>query len=47
MMDWIDAEGGLTAIEKRNDAKAKLLYDAIDASGGFYDCPVERDSRSK
>ena len=26
-------EGGVAAIEKRNDAKAKLLYDAIDASG--------------
>src|SRR5271154_2241007 len=38
MMDWFDAEGGLAAIEKTNDAKAKLLYDAIDGSGGFYDC---------
>ncbi len=47
MMDWIESEGGVAAIEKRNEAKAALLYGAIEASGGFYDCPVERDSRSK
>jgi len=33
---WMDRQGGLAAIEKVNDAKAKVLYDAIDASGGFY-----------
>jgi len=32
---WIAAEGGLSAIEKRNEAKAKLLYDTID-DGGYY-----------
>jgi phosphoserine aminotransferase len=47
MMEWIESEGGIAAIEKRNDRKAKLLYDAIDTSGGFFDCPVERESRSK
>jgi phosphoserine aminotransferase len=47
VMEWIDAEGGITAIEKRNNAKAKLLYDAIEASDGFYRCPVENASRSK
>jgi phosphoserine aminotransferase len=46
VLEWVEAEGGLTAIEKRNGAKAKLLYDAIDGSG-FYQCPVERESRSK
>jgi phosphoserine aminotransferase len=46
MMDWIESRGGLTAIQKRNETKAKLLYDTIDASGGFYHCPVEKDSRS-
>ncbi len=47
VMDWIEAEGGITAIEKRNDSKAKLLYDAIESSGGYYSCPVEESSRSK
>jgi phosphoserine aminotransferase len=44
--EWIAAEGGLPGIQKRNEAKAKLLYDAIDGSGGFYSCPVEKSSRS-
>jgi phosphoserine aminotransferase len=46
VMEWMEAEGGLSAIEKRNEAKAKLLYDAIDA-GGYYSCPVEKASRSR
>jgi phosphoserine aminotransferase len=46
MMEWIESQGGLTGIQKRNDRKAKLLYDTIDASEGFYHCPVEKDSRS-
>jgi len=44
--EWIAGQGGLPGIEKRNEAKAKLLYDAIDASSGFYRCPVEKPSRS-
>ncbi|HVB57910.1 MAG TPA: 3-phosphoserine/phosphohydroxythreonine transaminase [Candidatus Acidoferrales bacterium] len=44
--DWIKSEGGAEGMEKRNTAKAKLLYDAIDASG-YYKCPVEKGSRSK
>jgi phosphoserine aminotransferase len=33
---WMERQGGLGAIEKRNAEKAKLIYDAIDDSGGFY-----------
>jgi phosphoserine aminotransferase len=33
---WLEAQGGLAAIEKRNTTKAGLLYDAIDHSNGFY-----------
>ncbi len=47
VMDWIESEGGITGIEKRNNAKAGFLYDAIDSSGGYYSCPVEKSSRSK
>lgn len=46
MMEWIDSLGSLAGIQKRNETKAKLLYDTIDSSGGFYTCPVENDSRS-
>jgi phosphoserine aminotransferase len=47
VMEWIDAEGGIGAIEKRNNAKAELLYDTIEGSNSFYHCPVESLSRSK
>lgn len=46
VLTWLKGEGGVTAIEARNRAKAKSLYDAIDGSGGFYRCPVEAASRS-
>jgi len=44
---WILAEGGLEAIERRNEAKAKLLYDAIDGSGGFYRGVSRPECRSR
>ncbi|MGA8767737.1 MAG: 3-phosphoserine/phosphohydroxythreonine transaminase [Candidatus Acidiferrales bacterium] len=46
VLEWLEAQGGVAAIEKRNEAKADLLYGTIDASG-YYRCPVERESRSK
>ncbi|MBI9071900.1 MAG: 3-phosphoserine/phosphohydroxythreonine transaminase [Melioribacteraceae bacterium] len=33
---WLLKNGGLKAMEEVNEAKAKLLYDAIDNSGGYY-----------
>ena len=33
---WLEAQGGLGAMEKRNATKAKMIYDAIDNSNGFY-----------
>jgi len=44
-MKWIEKQGGVQALEKRNNAKAALLYDAIDSTG-FYSCPVEKKDRS-
>ncbi len=46
VMDWVEADGGVAALAQRNEAKAKLLYDAIDASS-FYSCPVEKSDRSR
>ncbi len=36
MLKWVKGLGGLPAIEKRNQVKAGLVYQAIDESGGFY-----------
>lgn len=46
VMDWIEAEGGVAAIERRDENQAQLLYDTIDGTG-FYMCPVARQDRSK
>jgi len=46
VMRWVKAEGGLDAIEQRNREKAKAVYDALDAHAGFYELPVDRESRS-
>jgi phosphoserine aminotransferase len=43
---WLLREGGLVAIGERNHAKAKLLYDCIDGSGGYYRNPVDVAARS-
>ena len=43
---WIKSQGGLTAMAERNAKKAKLLYDAIDNSNGFYRGHADKDSRS-
>ena len=43
---WLLAQGGLAAIEQKNIAKAKLLYDTLDASS-FYSNPVRKEDRSR
>jgi len=44
---WLQEEiGGLEAMQKMNVEKAKLLYDAIDQSGGFYKGHAVPENRS-
>ena len=33
---WLERQGGLAAMERRNAEKAALIYEAIDRSGGYY-----------
>ncbi len=35
-LKWIQKEGGLDAVEARNQKKAKMIYDIVDAHPGFY-----------
>jgi phosphoserine aminotransferase len=46
VLEWVKNEGGLPAMEKRNQKKAEILYGAIDANADYYRCPVEKESRS-
>ena len=46
VLDWIENQvGGLAEMEKRNNAKAAVLYDYLD-SQEFYKNPVEKEFRS-
>ena len=44
--DWLQELGGVAAMEVRNREKAAILYEAIDASDGFYTGRAEREARS-
>lgn len=46
VLKWVRGLGGLAAIAALNAAKAGLIYDVIDRSGGFYRGHARADSRS-
>jgi phosphoserine aminotransferase len=46
VFEWLKEQGGIAAIEKRNIAKAKLLYDSLDGTR-FYLNPVRKEDRSR
>ena len=46
VFQWLKEQGGLAGIEKQNIAKAKLLYDFLDASA-FFKNPVRKSDRSR
>ena len=43
---WILDQGGIGPLAKANDDKARIVYDAIDRSGGFYRGVARPDCRS-
>ena len=45
-LDYLKELGGVLAMEKINRKKAKILYDVIDNSDGFYKGHAKPDSRS-
>ncbi len=45
VFEWLKEKGGVEAIEKVNEEKAKLLYDYLDTTS-FYQAPVKPSSRS-
>jgi len=46
VFQWLERQGGVAGIEKRNIEKAQLLYDYLDGTQ-FYRNPVERADRSR
>lgn len=48
VLKWIETQGGLEAIERRNEEKASLIYDALDAYPDVYEPTVRvREDRSR
>jgi phosphoserine aminotransferase len=45
VLEWLKQEGGVEELERRNEAKAKILYNAIDSSD-FYLGAAHPDHRS-
>ncbi len=45
VFEWLLEQGGLTAMQARNEAKARALYSAIDTSN-YYSAPVAVANRS-
>lgn len=43
---WLKKKGGVSVMEKQNDAKAKLFYDTLD-SLPLFKAPVAKEDRSK
>ena len=46
VFQWLKRQGGLAGMAAINDEKARILYECIDQSGGFYTNPVDPDCRS-
>lgn len=47
VFQWLKRQGGLAGIDAVNAEKARILYEVIDQSGGFYVNPVDPDCRSR
>ncbi|MBD1380706.1 3-phosphoserine/phosphohydroxythreonine transaminase [Metabacillus arenae] len=46
VLNWVEAQGGIGAVQRMNEQKANLLYDCIDSSEGFYKGHASKESRS-
>ena len=47
VLTWVKEQGGLAEVTRRNEEKAGLIYDAIDASRGFYSGHAVPAARSR
>ncbi len=47
VLKWTKEHGGLAQMDKNCDERADMLYKAIDAFPGYYDCPIVKEDRSR
>ncbi len=43
---WVERQGGTREMQRRNEDKAAVLYNAIDTSGGYYRGHAQKENRS-
>lgn len=46
-LQWIKEQGGLVEMSRRADKRAKLIYDVVDQSNGFYFNGINANCRSR
>lgn len=46
VMKWMKDQGGLKAIEQLAEKKSSKIYNVMDKSNGYYNCPVDKEYRS-
>jgi phosphoserine aminotransferase len=46
VLNWVKNNGGIEGIQQKNEEKAKIIYDTIDESDGYYTGHATKDSRS-
>ena len=47
VLKWVKANGGLEGMTGLAVKRSDILYNAIDNSGGYYNCPVAKEDRSR
>ncbi|RJO63309.1 MAG: 3-phosphoserine/phosphohydroxythreonine transaminase [Myxococcales bacterium] len=47
VLEWVKEVGGLEQMDKWAQQRSDLLYNAIDASGGYYKGPCAKEDRSR
>lgn len=47
VMKWIIKQGGLKYFEEFSEKKSSMIYDIIDNSNGYYNCKIDKESRSR
>lgn len=46
-LEWTKRQGGVAEMERRASLRTGMLYETIDASGGFYNGFADKDARSR
>lgn len=47
VLEWVKAQGGLSAMEEMAEKRSSMIHDTMAQSNGYYSCPVDEASRSK